>query len=147
MGSAILSFKGKAVDGEVGAIIKSGKAVYWKLLWRDGNGTNHCQSIGNVKKLSRRQAEKVRREKENDLTNHPGRRNVGRAPLLSDYLEHYLKMRKSELQPATLELHRQTGEYLKAYFGLGRRLNSIQRPDGRAFKAALAEYRSGGVCG
>lgn len=118
---------------------KSGKDVYWKLLWRDGNGKNHCQSIGNVKKLSKRQAEKIRQTKLVDLTNHPGRRGVGRSPLLGDYLDHYLKMRKSELQPATLELHRQTGEYLKAYFGPGRRLNSIQRPDGRAFKAALAD--------
>ncbi|MBN1844275.1 MAG: site-specific integrase [Sedimentisphaerales bacterium] len=73
------------------------------------------------------------------MTTRPGRRDSGKAPTLGDYLEHYLSVRKNELAPATLDLHKQTGRYLAAYFGPGQRIDMIQRADARKFKAALAE--------
>jgi len=113
--------------------------IYWNLQWTDSNNRNHCKTIGSVKKTSKRQAEKIRTMKEVELTNHPGRRNSSKAPLLRDYLETYLRNRKNELAPGTYQLHEQTKRYLLGHFGDCRRLDNIQRPDARAFKAALAD--------
>ncbi|MFC1783672.1 tyrosine-type recombinase/integrase [Planctomycetota bacterium] len=117
---------------------KSGKDVYWKLLWRDDNGKNHCQSIGNVKKLSKRQAEKFRREKEQDFSKNPGRRNVSRAPTLTDFLDQYFKVR-TDLRPGTVEIHQHTRRYLVGYFGEHRRTDTVKKIDADMFRAALGE--------
>lgn len=123
-------------------VTRSGKKyTYWTLQWRDRNKKNHFKSIGSTKKFSKRQAEKLRREKEYELTAKPGRRDAGKAPMLQEYLEKYMIVRKSELTKATLDLHGLTGRYLTAFFGPGKRIDRIQRADARVFKAALAEGR------
>ena len=114
------------------------KYAYWVLRWFDTNGRWRSKSLGPAKKVSKRVAEKLRREKQSELDRHPGRRNVSQVPKLGEFLETYLHVRKSELAPGTLALHGQTGRYLLASFGPIRRLNSIQRSDARAFRAALA---------
>ncbi len=120
--------------------IKRGGKVYeyWILQFRDAHGKLHSKSIGSTKKLSKRQAEKLRREKEYEFTKRPGRRHGSRAPTLSEYIQTYLNHRRSELKPGTWELHRHTGNYLLSFFGAERRLNMIHRADARSFKAALA---------
>ena len=112
--------------------------VYWALRWFDSNGKWRCKSLGRADGVSRRQVEKIRRKKQAELEKHPGRRNVSKVPKLGEYLETYCQVRQSELSPGTLELHHNTGRFLLGFFGRHRRLNSIQRPDARAFKAALA---------
>jgi integrase len=118
---------------------KGGKAYsYWVLQWRDSHGKKHNKTIGSTKKMSKRQAEKLRREMEYEMTKRPGRRNAGKAPPLGNYIESYLKNRRNDIRPTTLDLHKMTGRYLVAHFGDHRRIDTIQRPDARAFKAALA---------
>jgi len=112
--------------------------AYWVIRWRGTDGRHYGKTVGRTDQLSKRQAEKRRREKEFELAKQPGRRNVSRSPLLGDYLASYFESRKSELAQGTMDLHRQTGRYLEAFFGKARRLDSIQRADARAFKAALA---------
>ncbi len=111
---------------------------YWVLRWFGTNGKQRSQSLGRVDKLSKRQAEKLRRQKQNELEQNPGRRNVATSPTLGEFLSTYFENRKSELAPGTLELHQQTARYLKGYLGDCRRLNNVHRADARAFKAALA---------
>jgi integrase len=112
--------------------------TYWVLRWFDRAGKQHGRTIGRVDKVSKRKAEKLRREKERELASYPGRRNISRAPELETFLENYYKARRAELAPGTLELHQQTGKYLKAFFGTAVRLDAISRYDARAFKTALA---------
>ncbi|MHC4574714.1 MAG: tyrosine-type recombinase/integrase [Planctomycetota bacterium] len=91
--------------------------------------------------MSKRHAEKLKKQKENELAEHPGRRNVNRACSLSNFLQQYLTARKSELALGTLLLHEQTARYLLAYFGAERRIDQISRADARGFKTALADNR------
>jgi len=111
---------------------------YWVLRWFATNGKWCSKSLGPVNKLSKRQAEKLRSQKQTELQSSPGRRNVTGAPTIKDYLEQYYANRRLELASGTLELHMQTGRYLKGFFGENTRLGNIQRADARAFKAALA---------
>jgi len=112
--------------------------TYWVLRWRGADGKHHGKTIGRIDKVSKRQAEKKRVEKINELAKQPGRRNISRSPLLEDYLNSYYEARKTEISEGTMTLHKQTGKYLTAFFGKNRRLDSIQRADARAFKTALA---------
>ncbi|MDP7289923.1 MAG: site-specific integrase, partial [Phycisphaerae bacterium] len=114
------------------------KYVYWVLRWRDTSGKHHGKNIGRTNKMSKRQAEKLRQAKALELFSQPGRRNVSGSPALGEYLDGYYEARKSELAPGTMKLHKQTGRYLKGFFGETRHLDSIQRPEARAFKTALA---------
>ena len=115
------------------------KYTYWVLRWYGTDGKQHGKHIGRTGKVSKRQAEKKRREKEMELFKRPGRRNISRAGTLEQFLQGYFDSRKHELAESTIELHRQTAKYLLGFFGPSRRLDSIQRPDARAFKTALAD--------
>ena len=120
----------------------SGKQyVYWVLRWRDMAGKHHGKNIGRVGTMSKRQAEKLRQAKQVELSRNPRRRSVPRTPCLGEYLGLYYKARRGELAPGTMLLHKQTGRYLLAFFGDDRRLDSIERPDARAFKTALANNK------
>jgi integrase len=113
--------------------------TYWLLRWMGTDGVRHGQSLGRKDQMSKRQAEKLRQTKQNELDANPGRRDVSRGPELGTFLENYYAARKAELAAGTLELHQQTGRYLVEFFGEQRRLDSIGRAEARAFKTALAE--------
>lgn len=83
--------------------------TYWVLRWRDASQKHHGKVIGRADKLSKRQAEKLRRGKQLELAKQPGRRNMSRSPFLGEFLQTYYESRRSELAPGTLELHKQTG--------------------------------------
>jgi len=111
---------------------------YWYLRWFSSNGRFHGKSLGRVDKISRRQAEKIRRQKELELMEHPGRRNISSTFKLAEYLHLYFNSRKTELASGTFVLHQMTARYLLGFFGENRRIDQISRTDARAFKAALA---------
>ncbi len=115
------------------------KYVYWILRWFGTDGRQRGKVLGSIKKISKRQAEKKRRDKEIELFKRPGRRNVSRAATLGEFMENYFEARKHELAPGTIELHRQTAKYLLGFFGPQCRLDSIQRVNCRGFKTALAD--------
>ncbi len=117
----------------------SGKRyTYWVLRWYCTDGRRPSLTLGRVDQLSKRQAEKLRRDKESELLSKPGRRDAARAPELEVFLDQYLTSRLSELAEGTLALHRHTKRCLVAYFGAYRRLDSVTRLDARGFKTALA---------
>jgi integrase len=110
---------------------------YWFLRWSGSDGRRRKKCLGRVDEISKRQAEKLRQAKQNELEAQPGRRDMTRSPELGPFLERYYASRKGELRPGTMELHQQTGCYLLGFFGERRRLDSITRADARAFKTAL----------
>jgi len=112
--------------------------AYWVLRWRDAGGKRRSQLVGPTTKLSKRQADKARRAKETELALNPGRLTAGKTPTLGEYVDAYLRARRSELAPGTLAIHETTSRYLLAHFGEGRRLDAIGRADARGFKTALA---------
>ena len=113
--------------------------AYWVIRWQATDGRRLGKTLGRTDKLSKRQAEKLRRQKELELQANPGRRDVSRSPEMGEFLDSYYKARRTELAPGTMELHKQTGRYLIGFFGEHRRLDSIRRPEARAFKTALAD--------
>ena len=117
----------------------SGKAyTYWVLRWRGPDGRRRGERLGSVNKLSKRQAEKLRKKKELELGMNPGRNVPARAPQLQAYVDAYLEARRNEVKPGTLELHEQTTRYLIGFFGASKRLDTVTRQDVRAFRTALA---------
>jgi len=121
----------------------SGKTYrYWCLRWFGSDGRQRGESIGRVDgphKLSHRQAELKRFQKEHEINRHPGRRDISRDYTLESFLADYISSRTPELAPGTLELHKLTAKYLLEYFGKGRRIIQITKADARAFKTALAK--------
>ncbi len=112
--------------------------VYWVLRWRDVTGKHHGKNIGRIGTMSKRKAEKLRQAKQVELSRNTGRRRVPCTIGLREYLDMYYAARTGELAPGTMRLHKQTGRYLRAFFGEDRTLDSIERRDARAFKTALA---------
>ena len=121
---------------------KSGKRyVYWKLRWFGTDGKQHGPNIGRAdgsRKLSKHQAEVLRRRKELELNEHPERRDVIRSPKLGDFVKSYLASRKPEVTKETLLNYRKTGDYLLAFWGVDCRISQITRSIAREFKTALA---------
>lgn len=113
------------------------KDAYWMLRWHGPDGKFRGKTLEPTNKISKRHAEKLCRQKEVELAKQPGRRSVSRCPLLGEHLSSYYESRKGDLAPRTMELHRQTGRYLLAFFGENRRLDAVQRTNARAFKTAL----------
>ena len=120
------------------SVNKSKGIEYWVLRWRTPDGKRRGETVGRKDQVSRRIAEKARREKENEFERSPGRATATRAPTLAKFIDTYLAARKSELSPGAIELHRQTGKYLVAYLGEHRQIDKVTRADARTFKAALA---------
>ncbi len=125
---------------------KSKGHTYWCLRWFTSNGKRRGETIGRVDRMSKRQAEKLRRVKEIELGINPGRRDVSRGPELEAFLEVYFAARKGELSTGSLELYRRTADLMTAFLGKTVRLDTITRADARSFKAAVAsgEWRSTG---
>ena len=67
------------------------KYSYWVLRWFGTDSKQRGKHIGSTKKLSKRQAEKIRRAKEMELFKRPGRRNVSRAETLGEFLKTYFE--------------------------------------------------------
>ncbi len=113
--------------------------TYWQLRWFGLDGKRYSKNVGRVDRLSKRQANRLRHDKERELTDHPVRRDLSRIPDLASFTKSYLESRENELATGTRELHDQTCRYLKAYFGEHRRLDEIKRYHAREFKTALAK--------
>ena len=111
--------------------------AYWQLRWFGVDGRRYSENIGRVDKLSKRQANRRRQEKENELAAHPVRRESSRIPPLGQFLITYLDSRRGEIAPRTHELHEQTVRYLNAHFGEHRPIDEIKRYHAREFKTAL----------
>jgi integrase len=115
--------------------------TYWQLRWFGPGGRRFSENIGRTDEVSKRQANRLRQEKENELRQKPGRRNPGRVPGIGAFLDSYLDSRRTELAEGTITLHEQTARYLKAFFGEHTRINDITRFDAREFKTSLAQGR------
>ena len=115
-----------------------GKSYAYRMLrWFGSDGVRHGQSLGRADKISKRQADLLRHEKERELVAQPGRRDMSRSPELGPFLDGYLADRKGELRAGPLELHQQTARYLVGHFGEKQRLDGITRADARTFKTAI----------
>jgi hypothetical protein len=112
--------------------------AYWCLRWEDGDGIRRNESLGRTDKVSKRQAEKLRVQKQLEFESKPTLK-MSSGFTLGELLTQYVRHRRSELKEGTIELHEQTARYLKGYFGEGRRLKTITPADARLFKTELAE--------
>ena len=112
--------------------------TYWVLRWRDGDGRRRNQSLGTTDEISKRQAEKLRVQKQLEFEAKPTLR-LNSGTTLGELLRDYVRHRRTDLKDGTIELHEQTAKYLKGYFGVDRRLGAITPSDARLFKTELAE--------
>lgn len=117
---------------------KVGRHRYYYLYWPGPNSKPVRLSLGNIKSISCREAKVLRSRKEVEINEHSSGHDPGKCPKLSVFVDLYLKTRKDELAPGTLELHRQTIKYLIGYFKNDPRIDRITASMARLFKAALA---------
>ncbi len=117
----------------------SSNVGYWQADWRDAANKRHKQSIGPKASLSRRHAQKLCKELENQLNERycKGLARRGSIPLLREYIDAYVKDR-TDLQPTTRYLFELTGRYLKTHFGQEIPIDRITRQGTREWRTALA---------
>ncbi|GMU82468.1 MAG: hypothetical protein AMXMBFR47_23390 [Planctomycetota bacterium] len=113
--------------------------AYYQLRWFGADGKRYSQNLGRVGELSKRQAEKLRQEKELELRQRPGLRSPGQIPGLKAFSDQYIESRKSDLAVGSIELYAQTIRYLIGHFGEERRIDQITRYDAREFKTLLSK--------
>ena len=77
-------------------------------------------------------AENFKSEQHHDFNNGLSR-DKAQAVALGSFCRDYLNTRKSELQPASLELYEQTAKRLKNYFGKDRTVSEITPKDAAMF--------------
>lgn len=111
--------------------------TYWVLRWRDGDGRRRNQSLGTTDEISKRQAEKLRVQKQLEFEAKPTLR-LNSGTTLGELLTYYVRNRRKDLRDGTIELHEQTARYLTGYFGEERRIGTITAADARLFKTELA---------
>lgn len=122
--------------------------AYWQVSWTDATGRRHRRSIGRKRDFTRRQAEaQVQRLAiEHGVT--PGLRHSDRARL-HGWLDRYLEVRATALDPATLKAHRRTADLLRLFFAGDPRIDEIPRTlatDWRAWLAADRGLSESTVC-
>lgn len=114
----------------------SSNGGYWQADYTDANGKRRKKGLGPKTEVSRRQALKLCQSLSNELTNHPERREAGRVPTLSEFLERYAKSR-TDIGEGSLYLYDLTGRYLKKFFGPEVRIDRITRAASRDWRTAL----------
>ena len=100
---------------------------YWNAYWVNDRGEKTTKSLGPMKSLTRKQAEKKCRGISAGHAKSPGLRNATKSPTMGDWAERYIELR-SDLAPSTLGLHLQTCRMLVEHFGEKVRLDKILRP-------------------
>jgi integrase len=109
---------------------------YWQAWYFAPDGRRQRVGLGNIAKISRRQASKRCVELANELANNPALANAGQVPELGAYLDKYLAGR-ADLKPGSLYSFELTGRYLRAYFGERLRLDKVTRATARDWRTAL----------
>lgn len=110
---------------------------YWRAFWRDkGNPNPRSKSLGNVSKLSRRQARLLCKRLENETDDKP----AGPAPRVSAWIEQYVTSR-TDVGDSTRALYRDCGVYLRAHFEDDPPINTLTRADAADWHDALAAGR------
>lgn len=113
---------------------------YWVARWTDLSGKAHTDHLGRAdgsRRLSKRQAEVLRRRRELEINQNPFQVNTRKPEQLSTFIDNYLKARKNEIAEGTFELHKTTGKYLRAFFRDDPRIDHITKQQARSFKTAL----------
>lgn len=117
-------------------------AGFWLAAWRDSAGRRRFHSLGartGEKKIGLREAERRLSDFATEHAKNPGSRDVGRAPSLADFIEHYFTAR-TDIDDSTVLLHRTTADRLCAYLDGGIRLDSVTRIKAAGFRQYLEKW-------
>ncbi|WP_289009845.1 tyrosine-type recombinase/integrase [uncultured Thermomonospora sp.] len=102
--------------------------AYWTFAYKDAAGVWRRKSIGSKERVgNRRAAERECKRLAAEMAREPSRREVGKAPTLKAWQETYLQLREGELDDRTIDLYRNTFDYLMKFreFGPDIRLDRI----------------------
>ena len=110
---------------------------YWQARWYH-TGRQHGRSLG---RSTKREANAKARELERELNDGI---LTARSPTLHSYAERFLRNRPA-LAPATITLYGVTIASLCSYFGPGRKLDAISRPEGADWWGSLLREGRGAV--
>lgn len=109
---------------------------YWLARWYDSSGRRKSKSLGHESLKSRTTALRECRELGAQMIVTPGKRDANKAPTLGTWREQYLKLR-TDLDQATVYLHRRTTSLLIEHFSESMRLDKITRLDAASWRAYL----------
>lgn len=86
--------------------------AYWLARWRDDEGNPRSKSLGNRKHVTKSEAKARVLDLEQTFVGNPRARGSRKSPHLSVWFERYCELRKGDLDPRTITLHRKTVAYL-----------------------------------
>lgn len=108
---------------------------YWRAVWIDSNGRRRRKGLGSVAKVSKAAAKRKLRDLIGKHAITPAARDVGRAPTLRVWADHWLGGIGNE---ATERLYRRSIDYLIEFAGEGIRLDKVTRQHANHWRQWLA---------
>ncbi len=129
----------------------------WMLRWYGTDGKRYGETIGECKKLTKRDAEAIRRSKQSKLDCNIVRPDRPKKINLGVFLAHYQEQRRQgntgrgfmrgapKLSDATITAHTMTLRYLIKHFREDRAIGSISVADADAVVTAIAAGRLAGA--
>lgn len=118
----------------------SSNGKYWQAFYYDISGRRRAKSLGPKKELSKRKAKVMCDRLAAELCLNPARAGNNHSPVLERFLERYINNR-TDLKPATKDLHRLTKEYLLMFFDGSIRIDRITRAMAADWRASIASGR------
>lgn len=113
------------------------RGQYRQLVWRDRRGVEHTECVGNKAKVSKAEAERLRRAKQAEIDADPTIGVAGRAPVLDAYFAKYIERLEATHAPGTVALAKVTRKYLAEKFTESIRMDAITPGDAADFAAWL----------
>ena len=115
---------------------KNGK--YFKLVWRDRSNRRESMSLGRCSRKSAQQKMEaiIKRHIRDDVSITPSEQS------LENWLCRYVEIKKHDLSPATLKIHRQTCNLLREYFNADTLLIDISKPEATDWRIWLKTEKS-----
>lgn len=112
---------------------------YWQVAWRDSSGRRRRRSLGSKLKITKRQAEAMVQQLVAEHAIVPALKDTNGNSTMSDWLERYLDLRKVEVDPKTLSIHKRTARLLLDFFGGDRKIGSVTKSQASDWRRFLLE--------
>lgn len=112
---------------------------YWQVAWRDSAGKRRRRSLGPKSKMTKAQAKAAVQSIVAEHAVVPALKETDGSTRICDWLARYLDLRKVELDPKTVLIHRRTARLLQQFFGDDRKIGSITRSQASDWRRGLLD--------
>jgi len=119
--------------------LKERAVQYWTLRWWGTDGKRYSESIGRVGDVTKHEAERMRREKEQAIGGGKLKRNRPREVTLAEFIKLDVEAVRGTVKLNTVESIRHSSAHALKAWGASTRLSSISRAHANRLKAHLLD--------